>query len=56
VSSSGGEPARAQAFYCPYCGEEELRPAEEEAATHCPACDRRFVLRFAGLGPGGAVR
>jgi hypothetical protein len=42
---------RAQPFYCPYCGEEDLRPG---AATgwHCLVCDRRFELTFLGLGLG----
>ena len=53
-ASSGPAPsARAQPFSCPYCGEGELRPAEEaHGAYHCRACDRRFLLRFLGIGPG----
>jgi hypothetical protein len=51
--SASGPTPRAQPFLCPYCGEEELRPAEEaHGAYHCRACDRRFSLRFLGLGPG----
>jgi ribosomal protein L37AE/L43A len=40
---------RAAPFYCPYCGEEELRPIEP-GKWHCPSCDRRFELKFLGLG------
>jgi transcription elongation factor Elf1 len=49
----GGEAPtpRAQPFYCPYCGEEEVRPAGEGAGEfHCSACERRFDLRFLGVG------
>jgi DNA-directed RNA polymerase subunit RPC12/RpoP len=40
---------RAQPFNCPYCGEEELRPGEEERQYVCLACNRRFELKFLGL-------
>ncbi len=34
-------------FYCPYCGEEDLRPASEQAGDwECLACARGFQLRF----------
>jgi ribosomal protein L37AE/L43A len=49
---------RAEPYYCPYCGEEDLRP---HGATHgeweCHACRRVFALAMRGLlptpGPGG---
>jgi transposase-like protein len=42
--------ARAVPFYCPYCGEEDLRPAEEpHAAWRCADCQRVFVVRLVGL-------
>lgn len=44
-----GAGTRAQPFCCPYCGEEDLRPADPPASHHCLACDRRFALRFVGL-------
>jgi hypothetical protein len=48
--------ARAQPFYCPYCGEQEFRPVEEPAgALHCGCCERRYLVSFLGLGPGGAA-
>jgi hypothetical protein len=40
---------RAQPFFCPFCGEQDLRPGAE-AGWHCRTCDRRFELRFLGLG------
>lgn len=40
---------RAAPFYCPYCGEETLEPAED-SAWYCESCDRRFEVRFLGLG------
>jgi DNA-directed RNA polymerase subunit RPC12/RpoP len=38
-----------QPFYCPYCGEQDLRPSDP-AGYHCRVCDRRFELTFVGLG------
>jgi hypothetical protein len=40
---------RVQPFYCPYCGEQDLRPSAT-TGWHCPICDRRFELSFLGLG------
>jgi hypothetical protein len=46
----GGE--RQVPFYCPYCGEEDLRPAGPAGGSwQCAACARAFELRFAGLAP-----
>jgi hypothetical protein len=45
---------RAQPFFCPYCGEQELRP-DAVAGWHCRVCDRRFELRFLGLGEAVAA-
>ncbi len=37
-------------FFCPYCGEENLRPASAEAGTwECRACARGFSLTFVGV-------
>lgn len=51
---------RAAPFYCPYCGEEDLRPAERSqdsaggaslnAAWWCAGCLRTFVVTFVGIG------
>jgi transposase-like protein len=44
--------SRAEPFYCPYCGEEDLRP---HGTTHgeweCRACRRVFALSMRGLLP-----
>ena len=53
---------RAAPFYCPYCGDENLRPydpGEGEAAPHgtweCRGCARVFTVKFVGLKlPEGA--
>ena len=48
---------RAAPFYCPYCGEEDLRPAESARtakvpgpAWWCAGCLRTFVVTFVGIG------
>jgi transposase-like protein len=41
---------RAVPFYCPYCGDEDLRPQEEpHAAWLCGGCRRVFTVKFVGL-------
>jgi ribosomal protein L37AE/L43A len=41
---------RAAPFYCPYCGDEDLRPQEEpHAAWLCTGCRRVFTVKLAGL-------
>jgi hypothetical protein len=41
-------------FYCPYCGEADLRPAGPDAGSwRCGACARQFELRFAGVVTAG---
>ncbi|HEY7146337.1 MAG TPA: hypothetical protein VH637_19010 [Streptosporangiaceae bacterium] len=41
---------RQPPLFCPYCGEEDLRPAGPEAGGWCcGACARSFTLAFAGL-------
>jgi hypothetical protein len=42
-------PERMVPFYCPYCGDEDLRPQEEHGAWGCRSCRRAFTLRFLGL-------
>ena len=43
---------RSAPLYCPYCGEEDLRP---HGATHgaweCRSCVRVFSVTFIGLSP-----
>lgn len=41
---------RAAPFYCPYCGEEDLEPLEQEGAWFCRDCVRSFQLKFLGVG------
>ncbi len=48
--------ARAVPFYCPFCGEESLRPwGDDPDKSHgtwrCEDCTRVFVLRFTGTAP-----
>jgi|FLYK01.1.fsa_nt_gi ribosomal protein L37AE/L43A len=45
---------RAVPFSCPYCGEPDLRP-QGPGVWHCRTCDRRFELRFVGIGPAAAA-
>jgi ribosomal protein L37AE/L43A len=41
---------RAAPFYCPYCGDEDLRPSEEgHGSWECRACARVFQLKMIGL-------
>ncbi|MET8471375.1 hypothetical protein ABZY90_25045 [Streptomyces sp. NPDC006422] len=48
---------RAAPFFCPYCGDEDLRPGEEgHGAWECGACNRAFTLRFRGLLTKGLQR
>jgi ribosomal protein L37AE/L43A len=37
-------------FFCPYCGEEDLRPNESaHGAWECRGCARVFGVRFVGM-------
>ncbi|MGW5972143.1 hypothetical protein [Streptomyces sp. NPDC055186] len=48
---------RAAPFYCPYCGDEDLRPGEDgPGAWECGACRRGFRLKFLGLLARGPER
>ncbi|MFI6285008.1 hypothetical protein ACIBCM_09660 [Streptomyces sp. NPDC051018] len=48
---------RAAPFYCPYCGDEDLRPSEQgHGAWECAACNRAFQLKFLGLLARGLQR
>lgn len=45
---------RAQPFYCPYCGDEDLRP-HEDSTWLCASCRRVFTVTLLGLNfPEGA--
>ena len=46
---------RAVPFFCPYCGDEALRPAGPDAGEWtCGSCARNFSLKFAGVGSSEA--
>ncbi len=48
---------RAAPFYCPYCGDEDLRPSEAgHGAWECASCNRAFRLSFLGLLASGLTR
>jgi hypothetical protein len=49
---------RAAPFYCPYCGDEDLRPSDREHADgwECGSCNRAFQLTFLGLLARGLQR
>jgi transposase-like protein len=52
VSGPAPEPAgeRQVPFYCPYCGEEALRPTGPATGQwECADCGRGFELRFTGV-------
>jgi predicted RNA-binding Zn-ribbon protein involved in translation (DUF1610 family) len=41
---------RAVIFYCPYCGDEDLRPEPEpRGAWRCVSCARVFTVTYLGL-------
>jgi ribosomal protein L37AE/L43A len=40
---------RAVPFYCPFCGEQDLRPADPSGWV-CGSCERRFELTVTGVG------
>ena len=41
---------RSTPFYCPYCGDEDLRPhGTVHGEWECRACRRVFALSFRGL-------
>jgi hypothetical protein len=41
---------RQAPLYCPYCGEEDLRPASPDPGDWwCAGCARSFGLKFGGL-------
>lgn len=48
---------RVVPYYCPYCGEEDLRPYEPDPDSdveirggwHCRDCTRVFTLKYHGM-------
>ena len=55
MSDRGGAGGRAQPFYCPYCGETDLRPGESHGTYHCEICDREWALSYRGVGAGAGA-
>jgi predicted RNA-binding Zn-ribbon protein involved in translation (DUF1610 family) len=50
AGADDGPGERQVPFYCPYCGEEELRPGDSNPGDWaCRACARSFQLRFTGV-------
>jgi transposase-like protein len=46
--------ARAVPFYCPFCGEDAIRPWGDDPGTghgdwRCEDCSRVFTVRYRGL-------
>jgi transposase-like protein len=42
---------RAVPFYCPYCGDEDLRPLKDTRGTWwCQSCRRAWSLKMLGTG------
>ena len=51
---SGSENTRAVPYVCPFCAEEDLRPADG-GRWHCRSCLRLFSLTFHGLASPSAT-
>jgi hypothetical protein len=47
-ANAADEGQRTVPYLCPFCGEEDLRPADQ-GRWHCRSCLRVFSLRFHGL-------
>ena len=42
---------RAVPFYCPFCGEQDIRPDDAgTSAWRCESCERRFELILTAIG------
>ncbi|MEX1265256.1 MAG: hypothetical protein WEE66_15245 [Actinomycetota bacterium] len=45
---------RAVPFYCPFCGEQEIRPDDAGSwAWRCESCERGFELTAVTVGGAG---
>ncbi len=48
--TEGGTPRHVPVFYCPYCGEEDIRPYDGGPGQWlCAGCRRVWSVRFLGL-------
>jgi predicted RNA-binding Zn-ribbon protein involved in translation (DUF1610 family) len=53
----GSATPRAVPFYCPFCGEQDIRPAGaggDRGTYHCLVCDRNWELTLIRVGPGAS--
>jgi hypothetical protein len=51
TDAEGATPRHVPPFYCPYCGEEEIRPfGEQPGEWRCELCLRVWRLRYVGTG------
>jgi len=46
---TGGDTPRAVPFYCPFCGEQDIRPSDP-AGWRCESCERVFELTLVRVG------
>jgi transposase-like protein len=47
---------RAAPFYCPYCGETDIRPfGESHTEWNCRSCRRVFRVSYQGLAGDGTA-
>jgi len=53
--TDSGTPRHVPVFYCPYCGEEDIRPHDGGPGQWlCAGCRRVWSVRFVGLVGGAA--
>ena len=52
---SAGRSRQLPVFHCPYCGDEDLTPYEDEKTSgwRCSACLRAFSVRLIATGVQG---
>lgn len=56
MTESAASEQRVTPYYCPYCGDEDLRPDAPDGTAlpsgtwRCGECSRVFGLRYAGAG------
>jgi hypothetical protein len=51
TEEAGGSTRHLPVFHCPYCGDEELTPYDEQpGAWHCAACLRAFTVDLIATG------
>ncbi len=53
MSAEADVTPRAQPFYCPYCGEQDIRPDDRPGVTRCYLCGRLWRLEYLGIEDEG---